>query len=217
MKYLGKFDDRKSIATKEMLQDFIEFSESDMVARFEQLEMDLKKFPKSSELTAIRYEINAIKSSLGTKLKVGLVPPTSFRVDRSGEVWTIWFDNGSGLQFPNTPKNLVKYGIGYVVSTTSSIPVNIPKSFLQQAMWGNLNYLTVFNNRNNVFTYWTDDVLVLNPVNDRNDYDFSDAYVNRNDTNATSKENQRNAIRVLWELGIWTDEELSYFGAVRKK
>lgn len=142
--------------------------------------------------------------------------PLALNMERTNPIWTINFDNGCGLQFPSNPRSPGVYGVNQPMDFTQPVPQKNVKAFLLQNILGILPYITRYKGYSGVWVHWKDDCVVLDPVNDREAYDFSEAYLNPEDTDPISKENQRNAIRVMWELGIWTDEELSFFGAKKR-
>lgn len=57
------------------------------------------------------------------KPKVERHGPTGYTLDRSTKPWTVWFDNGAGLQFPDFYNNAIVYGYdGTYKSGNGGIP-----------------------------------------------------------------------------------------------
>lgn len=140
-------------------------------------------------------------------------PPTSFCIlfDKDQDMYYIYFDNDSELRFYDYKKVNTVYGIGY--------PQNI--NFKDPTEWPIPGNIIAASRRTITIeayakkpseTYWADNTTVINPVvtpeNSGYDADFSNAILNP-DSRSRHKSRQKNIIRVMYELGIWTREELS--------
>lgn len=64
----------------------------------------------------------------------------------------------------------------------------------------------------NYAAYWNAAFIVLNPIRDRNDYDWSNVKIN----DVSVVQNQKWIVRTMYELGIWDGATVESFGAVRK-
>nr|DAJ75273.1 MAG TPA: hypothetical protein [Caudoviricetes sp.] len=62
--------------------------------------------------------------------------------------------------------------------------------------------------------YWADSTKVLNPLQDRNKYDWAEARYKPGQT--WQDKRQANVIRVMYELGIYSDADVLALGAKRK-
>lgn len=142
--------------------------------------------------------------------------PTGYTLDTSTKPWTIWFDNGCGFQMPNYWNNKAFYSYGRDESRWNNTfdiydhPRNIEKvsrgvitaEDMAQGKKVDANYAL----------YWREDFVVLNPICDRNDYDWNNIKIN----DVSDVQNQKWIVRTLYELGIWDGATVESFGAVRK-
>src|SRR5699024_9693538 len=105
--------------------------------------------------------------------------PTGYTLDRTTNPWTIWFDNGCGLQFPNygTAASLYSYGFSTNEQNTNltSYPLT---SVVMSASHGALTLDTI-SKATNSFEYWASNTKVINPIRtDADGYDWSNVYFN---------------------------------------
>lgn len=171
------------------------------------------------------YEIWLELGNIGTKedflesLKPQIIrhAPASYSLDRTTLPWTIWFDNGSGLQFPDyrTTETVYGYGFGeggFVSKTISGYP--LPVNVIRAS-----NGSTSINHwkaaQSGAALYWADSTKVINPLQVASQFDFSAAFCNPADANNVSLSRQKNVIRVMYELGIWSETDIIDLGAVK--
>ncbi|MFK4897372.1 hypothetical protein [Lactococcus petauri] len=174
---------------------------------------------------ASAYEIWLELGNTGTKedfiesLKPQIIrhAPTSYTLDRTTMPWTIWFDNGSGMQFPDYRTTETVYGYGYgeggFVSkniVSYPLPVNVIRAS---------NGSTGINHwkatQSGAALYWANSTKVINPLQDATLFDFENAFYNSADTNNLSLSRQKNVIRVMYELGVWSETDIIDLGAVK--
>lgn len=141
--------------------------------------------------------------------------PTGYALDTSTKPWTIWFDNGCGFQMPNWWNNKAFYTYGADDTVTSIFDIyEHPRNIIKVSK----GVITPENFKNkekldaNYSSYWDEKFIVLNPIRNRNDYDWSN--VKFNDMSDVNR--QKWIARTLYELGIWSGETFESFGAVRK-
>ena len=172
---------------------------------------DLKRLP----LHEINPVINDLVETVSEIEKRQKRPPTGYALDTSTKPWTIWFDNGCGFQMPNywNNKAFYTYGTGNTVTSIFYIyehPRNIIK--VSKGVITPENFKNKEKLDSNYSGYWDEKFIVLNPIRNRNDYDWSN--VKFNDMSDVNR--QKWIARTLYELGIWSGETFESFGAVRK-
>ena len=142
--------------------------------------------------------------------------PTSWTLDRTTVPWTIWFDNGCGLQFPEYATTATVYGYGFLESTESTTFNGWP--LVQNIIKASRGAITVetFKETSGEFDYWSPTAKVINPLQDASKYDWSNAFGNAG-TNSDSYGRKPVYARVMYELGIWSDDDVLSLGAVRKE
>lgn len=149
------------------------------------------------------------------KPKVERHAPTGYALDTSTKPWTIWFDNGCGLQMPSWWNGAVFYCYGNAGGWNSSLTIyERPKDIISLAR-GAIRIEDIKQGSAvdvNYARYWKEDFIVLNPIHDKNDYDWSNVKIN----DVSVVENQKWIVRTMYELGIWSGEVVESFGAVRK-
>lgn len=149
--------------------------------------------------------------------------PTGYTLDRTTTPWTIWFDNGCGLQMPDySPRKEQElastiYGFGYSLNimntTVRSYPV--PQNFIAVSM-GHISLNNFSKQDAGVFNYFSPSMKVINPVrNDAENFDWSHCYGEVNEDNSTYKR-KHVFPRVCYELGIWSEADVLYLGATKK-
>ena len=130
--------------------------------------------------------------------------PMAHTLDRTTVPWTIWFDNGCGLQMPSYSETATIYGYGQNINLQS-------KKWEQFPIVGNIislssGNLTLDNVKNTVDAiYWADDTTVLNPIKNKDDYDWANARCGAN------------IIRVMYQLGIWDAKTVESLGARKEE
>lgn len=142
--------------------------------------------------------------------------PTSWTLDRTTIPWTIWFDNGCGLQFPEYATTATVYGYGFLESTESTAFNGWP--LVPNIIKASRGAITVetFKETNGEFDYWSPTAKVINPLQNASKYDWSTAFGNAG-TNSDSYGRKPVFARVMYELGIWSDDDVLSLGAVRKE
>ena len=146
--------------------------------------------------------------------------PTGYTLDRTTNPWTLWFDNGCGLQFPNYGTAGSIYGYGFSANERNTNLDPYPLSgVVMSASHGSLT-LDVISKKTGSFEYWASDTKVINPIRtDADGYDWSNVYFN-DESRAKKGQNytdrQRVMLRVMYELGIFSVEDLKPFGLVKK-
>ncbi|MBZ4031487.1 phage tail-collar fiber domain-containing protein [Ligilactobacillus salivarius] len=169
---------------------------------------DLKRLPLN--------EINpGFNDLVETVSEIKNRPPTGYALDTSTKPWTVWFDNGCGFQMPNFWNNKAFYTYGANNTVTSRFDIyEHPRNIIKVSK----GVITPENFKNkekldaNYSAYWNEKFIVLNPIRNRNDYDWSNVKFNdMSDVNS-----QKWIARTLYELGIWSGETFESFGAVRK-
>lgn len=139
--------------------------------------------------------------------------PMAYTLDRTTVPWTIWFDNGCGLQLPTYPDTATVYGYEQNINLWN-------KGWAMFPLVGNIislsrGTLTLDNVKKTVnASYWGNDTTVLNPINDISGWDFSNAFFTSGTDWRTL--NQKNIIRVMYQLGIWDAKTIESLGAVRR-
>lgn len=147
--------------------------------------------------------------------------PTGWTLDRTTNPWTIWFDNGCGLQFPNYGTAGSIYGYGFSADERNTNLVPYPLSgVVMSASHGSLT-LDVISKKTGSFEYWASDTKVINPIRtDADGYDWSNVYFN-DESRAKKGQNytdrQRVMLRVMYELGIWSIDDIKPFGLTKKE
>ena len=143
--------------------------------------------------------------------------PTGYNLDRTTTPWTIWFNNGCGMQLPSYATGATIYGYGYGnqapwTQNAPSYPLPISILASSNGSMAIANWAT----KNGLANYWADNTLIINPLCDKNTFIFTNAKYNINDTDALSLSRQKNVIRVMYELGIWSEADILSLGAVKK-
>ena len=179
------------------------------------------RLASNDKLDGAIIEINKLK-----KLHEARRPPTSYTLDRTTTPWTVWFDNGCGLQFPSySPRNdedsdgeNTIYGFGYSTNISNTVPYQfpLPQSIIAASM-GHISLLKFGKHAVNSFIYWDTNTKVLNPIRDDADkYDWSRCY-GENGNDVAWKATRKTVFpRVCYELGIWSEADVLYLGATKK-
>lgn len=146
--------------------------------------------------------------------------PTGWTLDRTTNPWTIWFDNGCGLQIPDYGTLATIYGYGFPANVQSTNIDTWPLSgVIMSASHGTLT-LDAISKRADGADYWGPNTKVINPIRtDAGDYDWSNVYFN-DDSRAKKGQyqcdRQKVMLRVMYELGIFSVKDLKPFGLVQK-
>lgn len=146
--------------------------------------------------------------------------PTGWTLDRTTNPWTIWFDNGCGLQMPDYGTLATVYGYGFSANVQNTKLDQCPLSgVVMSASHGTLT-LDAISKITGSADYWGPNAKVINPIRtDAGDYDWSNVYFN-DDSRAKKgqyqSDRQKVMLRVMYELGIFSAEDLKPFGLVKK-
>lgn len=152
--------------------------------------------------------------------------PTGCTLDTSTKPWTVWFSNGCGLQIEEYWNNKWVYRCTetwFSNDFNEGIVPSIPSTIMRASLGGLEFVEKIKSNPSKISaSYWSDSAVVLNPIRDKNDYDWSKAYLNEASVQAAQvNEDYRlhrhhTVVRLMYELGIWSGEVVESFGAVRK-
>ena len=137
--------------------------------------------------------------------------PMAYTVDANSTPPIAWFDNGCGLDVNG---NLTMLGANRSQGFGNNAPFyDFPNAIIRTSM-GIIN-VDVWKKAN--FNYWHDTVKVLNPLKSADDYDWSNARLTeRGSMHEYQWNNQRNIVRVMYQLGIWDAKTVESLGAVRR-
>ena len=142
--------------------------------------------------------------------------PMAYTLDRSSVPWTLWFDNGCGLQLPSYAETATIYGYGQSINLQNKRWDSFP-------LVGNIislssGNLTLDNVKNTVDAiYWADDTTVLNPIKNKDDYTWITARCGEKGSKPQwAWEREANIVRVMYQLGIWDAKTVESLGAVRR-
>lgn len=142
--------------------------------------------------------------------------PMAYTLDRSSVPWTLWFDNGCGLQLPSYAETATIYGYGQSINLQNKRWDSFP-------LVGNIislssGNLTLDNVKNTVDAiYWADDTTVLNPIKNKDDYTWLNARCGEKGSKPQwAWEREANIVRVMYQLGIWDAKTVESLGAVRR-
>ncbi len=156
------------------------------------------------------------KSDESNKVSEARHAPTAWTLDRSTTPWTLWFDNGCGLQFPEYATTATVYGYGFLESTESTGFNDWP--LVPNIIKASRGAITVdaFKVAKGVFDYWSPTAKVIKPLQDALKFDWSNAFGDEG-TNNGSYGRKPNFARVMYELGIWSETDVLSLGATRKE
>ena len=137
--------------------------------------------------------------------------PMAYMIDLNSTPPIAWFDNGCGLDVGG---NLTVLGVNRSQNLLSApVVYDFPNSIIRTSMA--IINIDVWKNAN--FEYWGDHVKVLNPIKSADDYDWTNARLTEQGNHAFWRwNNQKNIIRVMYQLGIWDAQTVESLGAVRR-
>ena len=171
------------------------------------------RLASNDKLDGAIIEINKLK-----KLHEARRPPTSYTLDRTTTPWTVWFDNGCGLQMSEYGTTATVYGYGFSASYIDNSIVTFP--IIPNIMRVSNGSLTIekIKTIKGSADYWSPSIKIINPIRDRDDYDWANARFNPEalSTNHYSSDRQQYFIRTMYELGIWSELDVEGFGATKK-
>ena len=208
------------------------YDDSKLVERIENLESDdtsikerisaLEDKPDNDTIyddSNLKSKIVELESKLQSLITVRRAP-TGYTLDRTTTPWTVWFDNGCGLKLPEYPKTETIYGYGFKGDCYNTNITTYPlPPIIMSISHGTLTLDKLKSITNGGYAdYWGDTTTVLNAINSKHKYNWDNARFNKE---ALTHDNytynrQKNLIRVMYELGIWSDEEVLSLGATKK-
>ena len=181
-----------------------------------------KKFATKSEIPSL--DSYATKADLKTVTSnTTRHAPTGWTLDRTTNPWTIWFDNGCGIQYPSYYNNPVIYGQGNIEANVGNdLSRSCPHKTMIRISNGSFLPYKYTNREIEVFANYDKNIKVINPIRtDADKFDWSRCYGNKNtksdgtfDEELLQKKTQ--FARAVYEVGIWSEEDLKPFGLVKK-
>lgn len=167
----------------------------------------------------LKAQIVELESKLQSLITVRRAP-TGYTLDRTTTPWTVWFDNGCGLKLPEYPKTETIYGYGFKGDCYNTNITTYPlPPIIMSISHGTLTLDKLKSITNGGYAdYWGDTTTVLNAINSKHKYNWDNARFNKE---ALTHDNytynrQKNLIRVMYELGIWSEADVLYLGATKK-
>ena len=170
------------------------------------------------ELSSIKTEIDKLK-----KLHEVKRAPTGYTLDRTTTPWTVWFDNGCGMTIPEygTTASIYGYGQGQNAYDNNFRSFPLPPTIMSVSH-GTLTIEKIKTIEGSC-DFWASGITIINPIRDRNDYDWTNARFNKASLDYAGDPyysykyvRQQYFIRTMYELGIWSKSDVEGFGAVKK-
>ncbi|WP_171315342.1 hypothetical protein [Enterococcus cecorum] len=167
------------------------------------------------ELSKTIFEVNKLKA-LHSKA------PTGYTLDRTTTPWTVRFDNGCELRFPKSSPtserdkaNLI-YGYGFPANNNSTVAFSAPiPPLIISASRGTFTVDKFKESDEAHFHVTYADYRLYYPIRNSNDFNWENAYGDRvNQTVSTN--GKSNFTKLMYELGIWSEADVLYLGAVKK-
>lgn len=149
--------------------------------------------------------------------------PTGYTLDRTTTPWTIWFDNGCGMTMPQYGTMASVYGYGQEQNAYNKNLTAFPlPPIIMSVSHGTLTVEKI-KTIEGCGDYWSPSITIINPVRDRDDYDWANARFNKASLEYAGDPyysykyvRQQYFIRTMYELGIWSGEIVEEFGATKK-
>lgn len=143
--------------------------------------------------------------------------PATWTLDRTTTPWTIWFDNGCGIQFPDYATTNTMYGYGYSFENSSANKFTAyPLVYnIINCARGVLTLEDFAKREGGDYVYWSPTTKVLDPIQDARKYNWTNA-IGDPGTNGDAYKRKPNFARVMYELGIWNNDDVESLGAVRR-
>ena len=172
----------------------------------------------STEYQILKHQVESlVKQTQTLQEQLALVKPAprrapmAYTIDLNSTPPVAWFDNGCGLDVNG---NLAILGANRSQGFGNNAPSYDFSNAIIRTSMGIIN-VDVWKKAN--FNYWHDDVKVLNPLKSADDYDWTRARLTeRGSLQEYQWNNQRNIIRVMYQLGIWDAKTVESLGAVRR-
>ena len=172
----------------------------------------------STEYQILKHQVEElVKQNQTLQEQLALVKPAprrapmAYMIDLNSTPPIAWFDNGCGLDVGG---NLTILGAKRTQGLSNQPPVyDFPNAIIRTSM----GILGLDEWKKARFDYWHDTVKVLNPLKSADDYDWTKARLTeRGSLQEYQWNNQRNIIRVMYQLGIWDAKTVESLGAVRR-
>ena len=172
----------------------------------------------STEYQVLKHQVESlVKQNQTLQEQLALVKPAprrapmAYAIDLNSSPPVAWFDNGCGLDVGD---NLTILGAKRTQGLSNQPPVyDFPNAIIRTSM----GILGLDEWKKARFDYWHDTVKVLNPLKSADDYDWARARLTERGTlHEYQWNNQRNIIRVMYQLGIWDAKTVESLGAVRR-
>lgn len=166
--------------------------------------------------TEVKSRLTALEQSSGTgtgSVTSERYGPTGWFLDRSVSPWQFRFDNGCSLTLGNVDQRAYIYAETQPLTEERASEYRVITTLMRFAIGSNT--LTTVASLNGIARFWGS-AEVSNPVNDSSAYNFASAYFNAADTSGPSKRSQGIMIRCYYELGVFTEEDITSLGAVRR-
>ena len=172
----------------------------------------------STEYQVLKHQVESlVKQTQTLQEQLALIKPAprrapmAYTIDLNSTPPVAWFDNGCGLDVGD---NLTILGAKRTQGLSNQPPVyDFPNAIIRTSM----GILGLDEWKKARFDYWHDTVKVLNPLKSADDYDWTRARLTeRGSMHEYQWNNQRNIIRVMYQLGIWDAKTVESLGAVRR-
>ena len=212
---LSKFASKEDLVGLVKQADLVEYAKKNEIPSTP----DLTPYAKLSDLN--KYATNeSVDDKLSQPVKP-THPPMNYWLDRTTNPWTIWFDNGCGLQMPDYGTAESIYGYGFSANIQNTNLATWPLiGVIMSASHGTLT-LDAISKITDRADYWAPSMKVINPIRtDAGDYDWSNVYFNdesRAKKGQYQSDRQKVMLRVMYELGIWSIDDIKPFGLVKKE
>ena len=194
------------------------------VKRFEtdytsKADLEAKDFVEGkTEYQILKHQVESlVKQNQALQEQLALVKPAprrapmAYTVDTNSTPPIAWFDNGCGLDVGG---NLTLLGKNRYKPWDQIPPGwDFPNAILRTS----LAVIDIEVWKKSDFTYWGDHIKVLNPIKSADDYDWTNARLSEQGSLASWRwNNQKNVIRVMYQLGIWNAKTVESLGAVKR-
>ena len=137
--------------------------------------------------------------------------PMGYCIEVINDRKSIWFDNGSGLSSLGDTQS------GWGRSQNFNNNIDGSADFGQSIIKTSMGIATVDTWKKAGATYWGKEISVLNPIKNKDDYDWSNARFGEKGNKAQwAWEREANVIRIMYQLGIWDAKTIESLGAVRR-
>lgn len=193
----------------------------DLKSKVQSLESDEKDVITydDSNLKSQIVELESKLQSLNTVRRA----PTGYTLDRTTTPWTVWFDNGCGMTIPEygTTASIYGYGQGQNAYNNNFRAYPLPPTIMSVSH-GTLTIEKIKTIEGSC-DFWASGITIINPIRDRNDYDWTNARFNKASLEYAGDPyysykyvRQQYFIRTMYELGIWSESDVEGFGATKK-